>query len=123
MRREHWVLPSLATGPLQIVAYGHDGPPVVFISAERGSAWDFEQRGLLDAVADLVEQGRIRIYATDTYDHASGRNGARGREDRAGAHQRFEDFLLPDLVPAVHRDCGRLTPVAAAGPSLGALQA
>ena len=123
MRREHWVLPSLATGPLQVLAYGHDGPPVVFITAERGSAWDFEQRGLLEAVAWLVEQGRIRIYATDTYDHASWRNESLGREDRARAHQRFEDFVLADLVPAIHRDCGWLAPVAVTGPSLGAFHA
>jgi esterase/lipase superfamily enzyme len=123
MRREHWVLPSLATGSLNVLAYGHDGPPVVFVSAERGSAWDFEQRGLLDAVGWLAEQGRARIYAVDTYDTASWRNESLSREDRARAHQRFEDFLLADLVPAVHRDCGRPAPLIAAGPSLGAFQA
>jgi esterase/lipase superfamily enzyme len=123
VRREHWVLPSLATGPLQVLAYGHDGPPVVFISGDRGSAWDFEQRGLLEAVAGLVEQGRVRIYASDTYDHASWRNDTLDREERARAHQRFEDFLLADLVPAVHRDCGWITPIVVTGPSLGAFQA
>src|SRR3954469_25963991 len=118
VRREHWVLPSLATGPLQVLAYGHDGPPVVFFSAELGSACDFEQRGLLDAVGWMVEQGRVRIYAVDSYDHASWRNESLGREDRARAHQRFEDFLLADLVPAVHHDCGWLAPVAICGVSL-----
>jgi len=95
----------------------------VFISAEQGSAWDFEQRGLLDAVARLLEQGRIRIYAVDTYDNASWRNESIGREDRARAHQRFEDFVLADLVPAVHHDCGWQAPIAVTGPSLGAFQA
>ena len=123
MRRDHWVLPSLATGPLNVLAYGHDGPPVVFISAEQGSAWDFEQRGLLDAVAWLLEQGRIRIYAVDTYDDASWNNGGLGREDRARAHQKFEDFVLADLVPAVHGDCGWLAPILVTGPSLGAYHA
>src|SRR3954471_15771259 len=123
VRREHWVLPSLATGPLQVLAYGHDGPPVVFFSAELGSAWDFEQRGLLDAVGWMAGQGRVRIYAVDSYDHASWRNESLGREDRARAHQRFEDFLLADLVPAIHRDCGWTAPIMATGLSLGAFQA
>ncbi len=123
MRRDHWVLPSLATGPANVLAYGHDGPPVVFVSAERGSAWDYEQRGLLDATWDLLENGRVRIYAVDTYDHASWRNDSLGREDRARAHQRFEDFVLADLVPAIHHDCGWLAPIAVAGTSLGALSA
>jgi esterase/lipase superfamily enzyme len=123
MRRDHWVLPSLATGPMNVLAYGHDGPPVVFLGAERASAWDFEERGLLDAVWWLLEQGRLRVYAVDTYDRASWRNESLGREDRARAHQRFEDFVLADLVPAVHRDCGWLPPIAVTGPSLGAFQA
>jgi esterase/lipase superfamily enzyme len=123
VRRDHWVLPSLATGPMNVLAYGHDGPPVVFVSAERGSAWDFEQRGLLDAVWDLLENGRGRVYAVDTYDHASWRDESLGREDRARAHQKFEDFVLADLVPAIHRDCGWLAPIAVAGASLGAFQA
>jgi esterase/lipase superfamily enzyme len=123
VRREEWVLPSLATGPATVLAYGHDGPPVVFISAELGSAWDFERRGLLDAVAGLLEEGRVRIYAVDTYDHASWRNESLEREDRARAHQKFEDFLIADLVPAVRDDCGWSAPVTVSGSSLGAFQA
>jgi esterase/lipase superfamily enzyme len=123
VRREHWVLPSLATGPMNVLAYGHAGPTVIFIGAERASAWDFEQRGLLDAVAWLLDAGRLRLYAVDTYDAASWRNETLGREDRARAHQRFEDFVLADLVPAVHRDCGRLAPITVTGPSLGAFAA
>ena len=123
MRREHWVVPSLATGPMNVLVYGHAGPPVVFISSERGSAEDFEHRGLLGAVGELAEQGRARIYAVDTYDTASWRNEYLTREDRARAHQRFEDFVLADLVPAVHRDCGWPAPIVLTGPSLGAFQA
>ena len=40
MRREHWVLPSLATGPMNVLAYGHAGLPVVFIGAEQASGLD-----------------------------------------------------------------------------------
>jgi esterase/lipase superfamily enzyme len=108
---------------MDVLAYGHAGLPVVFIGAERASAWDFERHGLLDAVRPLLDAGRLRLYATDTYDAASWRNEALGREDRARAHQRFEDFVLADLVPAVHRDCGWLAPIAVTGPSLGAFQA
>ena len=123
VRRAHWVLPSMATGPMNVLAYGHGGRPVVFLGAERASASDFEQRGLLDAVAWMVDAGRVRVYAVDTYDTASWRNEGLGREDRARAHQRFEDFVLADLVPAIHRDCGWLAPLVVTGPSLGAFQA
>jgi esterase/lipase superfamily enzyme len=117
------VLPSLATGPMNVLAYGHAGPPVLFIPAEQAPARAFEQTGLLDAVAGLLDEGRLRIYATDTYDRASWRNESLSREDRARAHQKFEDFVLADLVPAVHGDCGWLAPILVTGPSLGAYHA
>ena len=117
------MLPSLATGPLNVIAYGHGGPATVFLSAERGSAWDVERRGLLDAVAPLLEHGRGRLYAVDSYDAASWRNETLPREARAQAHQRFEDFVLADLVPVIHADGAGLAPIAVAGVSLGAFQA
>jgi esterase/lipase superfamily enzyme len=117
------VLPSQATGPMNVLAYGHAGLPVVFIGAEQAPFWAFEHTGLLDAVAPLLDEGRLRIYATDTYDDASWRNESLDREGRARAHQRFEDYLLADLVPAVHRDCGWLAPILVTGPSLGAFHA
>ena len=127
MRREHWELPSLATGPLSVVAHGGYGPPVVFFTAERGGAWDFEHAGLLDAVRDLVDGGRCRIYAVDSYDDASWRNPGLSLEERARAHQRFEDFVVADLVPAVHRSLGFAPyegpPILLTGPSLGAFHA
>lgn len=123
MRREHWVLPSLATGPMNVMAYGHYGPPVVFFPAECGEAWDFERTGLLAAVADLVEGGRMKVYAVDSYDTASWRNHGLSLEDRARAHQRFEDFVIADLVPAVHRDLGGPAPILLTGPSMGGFHA
>lgn len=123
MRSEHWVLPSLATGPMNVLAYGHWGPPVVFVPAERGTAWDFEATGLLGAVHDLVQAGRCRVFSVDSHDGASWRNDGLALEDRARAHQRYEDFVVHDLVPAVHGVLGRPAPILLAGPSLGAFTA
>jgi esterase/lipase superfamily enzyme len=127
MRREQWVVQSLATGPVNVMAYGHYGPPVVFFTAERGDAWDFENTGLLDAVRPLLDGGRCRIFAVDSYDTASWRNHGLSLEDRARAHQRFEDFVLADLVPAVRGAFGTAPadplPMLLTGPSLGGFHA
>lgn len=114
------MLPSLATGPMNVLAYGHWGPPVLFVPAERGTASDFEATGLLGAVHDLVEAGRCRVFSVDSYDAASWRHEGLDVEGRARAHQRYEDFVVTDLVPAVHGALGGPAPILLTGPSLGA---
>ena len=71
----------------------------------------------------MLDQG-LRLYAVDSYDAASS-GATSGWAARTGPAptKRYEDFVLADLVPAVHRDCGWLAPILATGPSLGAFQA
>ena len=41
-----------------VVAYGHWGRPLLVFPSEGGSAWDYENNGMVGAVADLVDAGR-----------------------------------------------------------------
>ena len=57
--------------PGTVVRYGHWGRPVVVFPSEQGRAWDYENNGMVGAVADLVEAGRVKLYAVDSYDHVT----------------------------------------------------
>src|SRR3712207_7817325 len=48
--------------------YGHWGRPVLAFPAEAGRAPDFESWGMIDAVGDLIEAGRVKVYCVDTFD-------------------------------------------------------
>ena len=44
-----------------VLAYGHWGRPVLVFPAQEGSRWEWEQRGMVDAVAWLIDAGRVRL--------------------------------------------------------------
>jgi esterase/lipase superfamily enzyme len=123
MKREHHVLQSLAVGDTNLVVYGPWGRPVVVFPSDMGKAWDFEDRGMIGAVADLVEDGRVKLYCLDSHDAASWRNGNLSLEDRAKANQQYEDYLLNDVVPFVYHDQGGTPDIMLTGCSFGAFHA
>lgn len=69
MNREevrHWS-PSLDQ-EMAYRIYGHGGRPVVAFPSQDGRFWDFEGFGMVDACAELIEAGRLRLVAADGID-------------------------------------------------------
>jgi esterase/lipase superfamily enzyme len=123
MRRDQWVVESEGAGAATVLAYGHYGPPLIVFPTDMGSAHDFEQRGMIDAVGQLLEQGRVKLYCVDSFDRHSWRNASLSLEERARNHARFEDWVVNHLVPRIHQDClGRLD-IGVIGCSFGAYHA
>jgi len=88
--------------------------------SEQGRAWDFESNGMIDAVAPLIEDGRLKLYCVDSHDAASWSNKSVPLEHRAHQHGVYEAWILDNVVPAIHADCGGATEIATVGASLGA---
>jgi len=106
-----------------IVAYGHWGRPVLAFPAEAGGAWDYEGRGMIDAVGGLLEAGRVKLYCVDAFDAESWSNTSVAVEERARAHARYESWIVDQVVPWIHADCGGPKEILATGCSLGAFHA
>ena len=54
-----------------MLAYGHWGRPVLAFPSEQGQAWQYEERGMVDAIAPLIDAGRVKLYCVDSYDSQS----------------------------------------------------
>jgi len=106
-----------------VIRYGHWGRPVLVFPAEREHAADFEAHGMVDAVSDLIEAGRVKLYCVDSYDAASWSNTGLALEERARAHGHYEDWILRLVLPWIYADCQGPLEVATAGCSLGAFHA
>ena len=104
-------------------AYGHWGRPVLVFPAEAGDAGEFERRGMVSAVGDLLEAGRVKLYCVDSFDHESWSNRAIALEERARRHGIYEAWILGEVVPFVRADCGGAGELIACGVSLGAFHA
>jgi esterase/lipase superfamily enzyme len=106
-----------------VVAYGHYGRPVLAFPAERGDAWGYEHQGMIGALDELLAGGRAKLYCVESFDGASWSNTAIPLEDRAREHSRYESWILEQVVPWIHGDCGGPQEIATVGVSLGAYHA
>ncbi|GAB2476874.1 esterase family protein [Jatrophihabitans fulvus] len=118
MRRDHVHLDGA-----DLIAYGHWGRPVLLFPAEAGRAWDLEDNGLIGAVADLVDAGRVKLYAVDSADAWTWSARDVSIEERAQRHGVYENWLLNTVVPWIAADCGGAGEIITVGASLGAYHA
>ncbi len=106
-----------------VIGYGHWGRPVLVFPSERGKASDFESNGMVGAVAGLLDAGRLKLYRVDSYDQQSWSNKDVAIEERAHRHGRYESWIINQVVPWIHQDCGAEAEVATLGCSMGAFHA
>lgn len=118
MRRDHVEL-----GPGVLIAYGHWGRPLLVFPSEQGRAADFENNGMVSAVADLIDAGRVKLYCVDSDDVHSWSNRSEPIEERARRHEDYERWILDAAVPWIAQDCGGPVEIMTAGCSLGAYHA
>ncbi|MBB4764795.1 esterase family protein [Amorphoplanes digitatis] len=121
-RVEHLHSPAIGAAGT-VIAYGHWGRPVLVFPAEAGGAHDFESWGMVDAVADLIDAGRAKVYCVDSIDSQSWSNKGAPIEERARRHNAYESWLLDQVVPWIHGDCGGPVDVLTTGCSMGAFHA
>jgi esterase/lipase superfamily enzyme len=124
MNREVAELWSDAIGAAgTVIRYGHWGRPALAFPSEQGRAWDFENNGMVGAVAGLIDAGRLKLYCADSFDAASWSNAAIGVEERARQHGRYESWILNEVTGWIHADSGGPLEVMTLGCSLGAYHA
>jgi esterase/lipase superfamily enzyme len=124
VRRQHVQLPlPELDASLDLIAYGHYGRPALVFPSEAGRAWDFESNGMVDAVRELIDDGRVKLYCVDSLDAWSWANRDASIEQRAQRHDYYTGWLVQQAVPWVVRDCDGGAELMALGCSLGAYHA
>ncbi len=123
-RREFAILPDAPAGCSgEVVAYGHYGRPFLVFPSEQGSPWDFENNGMIDAVRQLLDGGRVKLYCIGSHDGATWSNQSIPLEERARRHDGYERWVLGQVLPLIDHDCGGRQEVGTVGCSLGAYHA
>jgi esterase/lipase superfamily enzyme len=106
-----------------VLAYGHWGRPVLAFPSEQGPCWQYEERGMVDAVGFLLESGRMKLYCVDSWDSATWQAHDVPLEERARRHGAYEAWILGDVVPWISEDAGGASEILLTGVSFGAYHA
>jgi len=124
VRREHARLWASSIGSDgNIIAYGHHGRPLLAFPSEQGSVFDYENRQMIDSLSNLIDEGRLKVYSIDSFDSASWSRNDIELEERARLHSLYEDWVVNQVVPWIHQDCGGGLDIMTTGCSFGAYHA
>jgi len=124
VNRRHVALHSDAVGgALGVVVYGHYGRPVLAFPSQAGNCWDYENMGMIGAIAGLIDAGRVKVYCVDSLDAHTWHHGNLPLEERARRHGAYEDWIVNHVVPFIQADCGGAQEIVLNGPSFGAYHA
>jgi len=101
---------------LGLIAYGHYGRPVLAFPSQQGDCWDYENRGMIAAIAGLIDAGRAKVYCVDTIDGQTWHDASLPLEERARRHGGDEDWIVNHVAPFIHADCGGAQEIIVNGP-------
>jgi esterase/lipase superfamily enzyme len=112
---------DLEVGPARLIVYGHWGRPVLVFPSELGKRWDWEDTGMIGALAPLVDAGRVKVYCVDGADEWSWRADDVPLEERARRHADYEVRIADGVAPFIHAEAGG--EIIVTGASFGAYHA
>ena len=109
--------------PGTVIRYGHWGRPVLVFPSEQGRAWDYENNGMVGAVADLIDGGRVKLYCLDSFDERTWSDQSLPLEERSRRHRAYESWVVDHVVPFVGQDSPGSSDAVVTGCSMGAYHA
>jgi esterase/lipase superfamily enzyme len=104
MNREYHKWYSWRLGrDMEMLVFGHDGLPAVVFPTSQGRFFEFEDRGMVGAVAHQIEAGRLQLFCVDSVDSESWYNRNVGPRWRIARHMQYEDYVMHEVLPLVRQ--------------------
>jgi esterase/lipase superfamily enzyme len=103
MHRTHhkWYSRSL-TRDMELLIFGHAGPPMIVFPSSMGAFFEYEDQGMVGALAEKLERGGLQLFCVSSVDSESWYNRRVHPRDRVRRHLQYEDYVLADVVPLIH---------------------
>ena len=100
MNREfhRWYSPSLGRD-MDLVVFGHSGARAVVFPTSMGRFFEWEDRGMIGALAEPIERGWLQLYCVDSVDEDSWYAKWKRPSDRAYRHAQYDSYVRDEVLP------------------------
>lgn len=107
-----------------VAVFGHWGPPLVMFPTSGGDEREYERQGMIGALADVIDAGRVKAFCVDiNHGDSFGNRGAHPFH-RSYMQAQYDAYVRGELVPFVRDHCRTWdVPIWTMGASLGAYHA
>jgi esterase/lipase superfamily enzyme len=109
---------------MPIVGYGHAGPPLLMFPTAAADFLEYERFHLIDALAPLINAGRLRAYSINSVNRYALLNDQAPPNVKAELLARYDRYVVQEVLPLIRVDTGdpHARPVTT-GASMGAFLA
>ncbi|WP_080058699.1 esterase family protein [Spirosoma aerolatum] len=99
MHREYhkWFSPNL-NRDMELLVFGHAGARMLVFPTRRGRFHEYEDLGLIEALADRIENGWLQLFCVDSVDRESVYNRLASPQDRIRRHNQYEQYILNEVL-------------------------
>lgn len=87
---------------MEFKVYGHAGVPFIAFPCQDGQFYDYEDRGLINTVADKLEKGLIQIFCIGCIDQETWSAQWANQHDRIRRHEQWVKYICEEFVPRLH---------------------
>lgn len=84
-----------------MLVFGHAGQPVIVFPTSMGRFFDYEERGMVEALRPALDTGAIELYCADSVDSESWYNEAVHPSVRAARHTQYDRYVESELLPLI----------------------
>jgi esterase/lipase superfamily enzyme len=107
---------------MDVLTFGHDGMPYVVFPTSMGTFYEYEDRGMVAALAPKINAGQLRLVCVSTVDTETFYAKSWHPRARIDRYLAWERYLVEDVVPFVAGMSGG-APTGVTGCSFGAYHA
>jgi len=86
---------------MELLVFGHAGAPVVVFPTSCGRFYEFEDRGMVAALAGKIDGGQLQLFCVDSVNVESWYNREVHPRMRIARHMQYEQHLLNEVLPLV----------------------
>lgn len=118
-----WHSPSLGQH-MPIVSYGHWGHPILLFPTAAADFLENERFGLIDAVAPLINDGRVRVFSINSINNQSWMDRGLPVQEKGRRQALYNRYIEDEVVPYIRGACQNSDlRIATAGASFGGFHA
>ena len=118
----HWHSPRLGY-EMGITVFGHWGPPLLAFPTSQGDEWELHGQGLIGALADFIDGGRVKIFCVGSNNNESFMNRRAHPAHRSWRQRMYDEYIRNEVIPFIHTSCQGPAAISTMGASLGAYHA
>lgn len=86
---------------MELLVFGHAGLPVVVFPTSGGRFYEFEDHGMIGALADKIDAGQAQVFCVDSVDAESWYNRRAHGRWRIVRHMSYESYVMEEVAPMI----------------------